>query len=205
HGPMSSTRVKICGLTAPEHAEAALAAGAEFVGLVFAEHSRRHVTVERARTITGALPARTAPPAEVLPLDGGLWCASCSSALHALIARGGPLVVGVSADQPVSLMNSIAESTDLDLIQLSGNEPWEVALQLRRPAIKTLRAGAGASAEALLAAVETGTASLCLLDGDVPGRDGGTGGGGGRGVAAGGAGAATAMLLERGEARARPG
>ena len=169
-------RVKICGLTLPEHAAAAHHAGAEFIGLVFAERSRRRVTVEQARRIAAALPPRGAPPAESLTLTtGGLWFERCAAALDDLIGLGRPLVVGVFADQPVTLINSIAEAADLDLIQLSGDEPWEICLELRRPAIKTLRAGADADPAGLLASVETGTASLCLLDADVPGQLGGTG------------------------------
>ncbi|MBK8267044.1 MAG: phosphoribosylanthranilate isomerase [Planctomycetes bacterium] len=49
------TRIKICGITRPEDGVAASRAGADAVGLVFAESSRR-VTVARAREIVSALP-----------------------------------------------------------------------------------------------------------------------------------------------------
>lgn len=42
------TAVKICGLSTSETMEAALAAGADFVGLVFYPRSPRHVTLETA-------------------------------------------------------------------------------------------------------------------------------------------------------------
>jgi phosphoribosylanthranilate isomerase len=169
-------RVKICGLTLPEHAAAAHEAGAEFIGLMFAERSRRRVTVEQARAITAALPPRTEPPAAVLPLgESGLWFRRCAEALDRLIARGRPLVVGVFVNQPATLVNSIAEAADLDLIQLSGDEHWEMSLTLRRPVVKALRIGAGTAVGDVLASVEAGTAALCLLDADVPGEFGGTG------------------------------
>jgi phosphoribosylanthranilate isomerase len=169
-------RVKICGLTLPDHAAAAHEAGAEFVGLVFAERSRRRVTVEQARAITAALPPRTEPPAEVLPLGASdLWFRRCAAALDELIARGRPLVVGVFVNQPVTLVNSIAEAADLDLVQLSGDEPWETCLALRRPVIKALRVSGGTLPGDVLGPVEAGTAALCLLDADVPGEFGGTG------------------------------
>jgi phosphoribosylanthranilate isomerase len=48
--------VKICGITRPEDAEAAAAAGADLVGLNFWPRSRRYVSVERAQEIVAALP-----------------------------------------------------------------------------------------------------------------------------------------------------
>jgi phosphoribosylanthranilate isomerase len=44
-----TTLVKICGLSAPETMEAALAAGADFVGLVFFAKSPRNVTLKQAK------------------------------------------------------------------------------------------------------------------------------------------------------------
>ena len=50
------TRVKICGITRPEHARAAAGAGADAIGLVFYEPSPRYVTRARAREVCAALP-----------------------------------------------------------------------------------------------------------------------------------------------------
>lgn len=49
------TRVKICGMTRPEDARAASAAGADAVGLVFWPGSPRCVTLEQAAAIVGVL------------------------------------------------------------------------------------------------------------------------------------------------------
>lgn len=51
------TRIKICGITRPEDAEAAAAHGADAIGMVFYRPSPRYVTVERAQRIVAAAPA----------------------------------------------------------------------------------------------------------------------------------------------------
>jgi len=51
-----SVRVKICGVCTLEDARAAIAAGADFVGLNFHPASPRHVTPEAAREIAQAVP-----------------------------------------------------------------------------------------------------------------------------------------------------
>ena len=51
-----SVRVKICGIMRAEDAQAAAHAGATAIGLVFAEGSKRQVTIEQAQIICRYLP-----------------------------------------------------------------------------------------------------------------------------------------------------
>ncbi|MGB7543732.1 MAG: phosphoribosylanthranilate isomerase [Burkholderiales bacterium] len=50
------TRVKICGITRTEDAQAAAAHGADAIGLVFYLPSPRYVTLDQARAIVGGTP-----------------------------------------------------------------------------------------------------------------------------------------------------
>jgi len=70
---MSSTKVKICGLTTPDAMTAALEGGADFVGLVFHPASPRHVEIEIAAYLSSYVPANIVvtglfvdPPDEIL-------------------------------------------------------------------------------------------------------------------------------------------
>jgi len=51
---MRDTRVKICGITTPEDARMAYAAGADYLGLIFTESARR-IDIARARKIRKAV------------------------------------------------------------------------------------------------------------------------------------------------------
>ncbi len=173
-------RIKVCGLRTPEQAALCAGLGVDFIGLVFAEQSGRRVTIHEARDVIAGLPVPAgvglggleATPDDRTPRR---WFDSSAMYLQERLRRKRPLVVGVFADQPATIVNAIADRVGLDLVQLHGDEPWEEALAIRRPVIKALRLPPNSAAGALLNEVEVGTASLCLLDAAVPGRLGGTG------------------------------
>ena len=50
------TRIKICGITRVQDAQAAARSGADALGLVFYEHSPRHVTLQQAVQLAAAIP-----------------------------------------------------------------------------------------------------------------------------------------------------
>ena len=176
------TRVKICGCRGVEHALAAAEAGADFVGLVFAE-SRRRVDVQDASEIVRALgtPLRElemgSPPALYRAAGSDLrsWFEQGAGALERLLERKRPLTVGVFAANDPEEINEIVDECGVDLIQLAGGEPWGACLLANRQVIKVVHVTAADDAAAVLGRMETGSAIAVLLDRAAPGSFGGTG------------------------------
>jgi len=156
------TLVKICGITEIDHAVAALEAGADMLGFVFAP-SRRQIAPAVATEIIQRLRNR-------FPRESRTW-----------------LAVGVFAGQPLAFVESTAALCGLDVVQLSGEEPLESSLKLALPVFKTvhlsglersanpvcLRESIAEAARTLKEAQHPG--SRLLLDCGGSGRWGGTG------------------------------
>jgi len=144
------TYVKICGCRTVAEALAARDAGADFIGLVFAE-SRRRVPVDVARLITEALrpDAATAPPAANSG-DGLAY-------LERLLSTKRPLLVGVFEGQSTDEVESTAALTGIDVVQLHGG--MADGLSTRLPLIQAV------DPEAQDVAVDRSKSTICLLDG----------------------------------------
>ncbi|MGM0634017.1 MAG: phosphoribosylanthranilate isomerase [Pseudomonadota bacterium] len=69
---MTRTRIKICGIMNPDDALLATRGGADAIGVVFYEGSRRAVTLEQARKIRAATPAMTTLVALFVDPDSSL-------------------------------------------------------------------------------------------------------------------------------------
>jgi phosphoribosylanthranilate isomerase len=166
---------------------AAAAAGADFIGLIFAP-SKRQVTVAAAAEIVravrearprpagwamGRFPARaTAEGCEDAPRDTRQWLEGWSALLRRAASQGGPLIVGVFVDASVDEMNEAAEAAGLDLIQLHGqSEGWDVASTLCRPAVSVVHMEPQMSADQVCAQLRAGPPAAVLLDS----KGGGTG------------------------------
>ena len=103
------TKVKICGITDVLYARAAIEAGADLIGVVFAP-SPRQVTYEKAQEMV----------------------ATVKTQKHSLP------VVGVFVNMLASTVNEMASFCGLDWVQLSGDETWEYCQQIERPVIKAI-------------------------------------------------------------------
>ncbi len=168
------TRVKICGVREAATARAAAAAGADFIGIIFAR-SRRRASPAGGRDIAGAARGGAAAVRIEGPERGADWFADWNAAIDGALGRGRPLVVGVFADQGADEVNAIAEAADLDLIQLSGGEDEAFAGLMRRPVLRTVHVGPQTAAADVLAAAVPGAAAGIHLDTDAGAARGGTG------------------------------
>lgn len=66
---MRRARFKICGITTPEGVDAAAAAGASWIGLVFFPRSPRHLSLDAARALAARAPEGVARVALVVDAD----------------------------------------------------------------------------------------------------------------------------------------
>ena len=144
-------KVKICGITSPEHALAAAKAGVDYVGLVFAP-SPRKLTTEQGLLVSRAVRA---------------WRGQ----------RPTPELVGLFVNSPAEEVNRIASLCHLDVVQLSGDEPLKYCLKIRSPLIKTVHVSPDQDVESLEERLSSlhELAIVPLLDAAVPGKYGGTG------------------------------
>jgi phosphoribosylanthranilate isomerase len=139
-------KVKICGITNLEDAIAAVNAGADMLGFNFYAGSPRCITVE-----------------------------TCSEIVHAL-PKNGLSMVGVFVNATLDEINRVMQVCQLDLAQLSGDEPPELLTGLGGRGYKALRP---ADETGLRANIEyypaRNSAPVWLIDAHKPGVYGGTG------------------------------
>lgn len=175
------TLVKICGVRDPGTAIEVAKAGADFIGIMFAE-SKRRVTPQEAHDILEAVRGtrRTPPPAAfeapaVGEVRGLSWFGAWSEAIETALWRWRPLIVGVFADQPAHEVNDIADAADLDLVQLSGGESADFVRRIERPVLRAVHVHPETGAEDVFEAVNGMPAAGVLLDTGSAAARGGTG------------------------------
>lgn len=164
------TYVKICGLRDVETAVETAKAGADFIGLMFAE-SKRRVTPQEAHDVLEAVRAvRRTPPRATFeaPRQGDVrglsWFGAWSEATEQALFRWRPLLVGVFADQGVREVNEIADAAELDFVQLSGGEDAAFVRRVERPVISAVHIGEETTEDEVYERVNGLTAAALLLD-----------------------------------------
>ena len=105
--------VKICGVTEPRGLAAAIASGADAIGLNMVPGTRRALEEAEVSALVRLARLTTAP-------------------------GDGPKLVGVFADRDAAEVAAIAARTGLDAVQLHGSEPPDVLDVIPLPVIKAL-------------------------------------------------------------------
>jgi phosphoribosylanthranilate isomerase len=98
-----AVKVKVCGVTDPANALAAVEMGADYLGLNFYPGSPRYVSVERAREIAGAVGGR-------VPLVG-VFVNTPAAAIAETVERAGLDLVQLSGDEGPETVGLFAART----------------------------------------------------------------------------------------------
>jgi anthranilate synthase/indole-3-glycerol phosphate synthase/phosphoribosylanthranilate isomerase len=132
--------VKVCGISTVEAAKEAANAGADLIGLIFAEKSKRKVSLETASEIVKTVHALDSKKPVKDSVNPNITPSSDWFQVHRRLlearSRRRPLVVGVFVNQSIDYMTEVALEVGLDLIQLHGTESVELARYLPVPVIK---------------------------------------------------------------------
>ncbi|KAI9914494.1 hypothetical protein PsorP6_007631 [Peronosclerospora sorghi] len=184
--PLSSPLTKVCGITNVEDALAALRNGANMIGIIMVEHSPRFVHEETAKAIAKAVREYGERTGPILPDIVALrfenkddWFHKNALALREACSRA-PLVVGVFANKTAVEINTSAEKIGLDVVQLHGDEGFEICKDIKFPTARTLHLpdrthSDGVDAEGIIRQVKDSLANFILLDTTIKGQQGGTG------------------------------
>ena len=175
------TLVKICGIKDAETAAETARAGADLIGLMFAE-SKRRVTPQQCHDIVEAIKAGRSQGREATfegPVRGEVaartWFGAWAEAIDQSATRWRPLIVGVFAGMNPDEVNNIADAAGIDLVQLSGGEDDDFVRRVHHPVIRTVHVHPGASAEDVEDRCVAGISAGLMLDTGSAGALGGTG------------------------------
>ena len=144
-------RVKICGLSTPGTVEAAVAAGAAYVGFVFFGRSPRNVSVDTARDLAVDVPPGIAKVAlTVNARDEDLDRIVTAVPLDMLQLHGSETPARVAAIRarhglPVMKAVGIADAPDLDAIDAYAGVADQLLIDARPPKDAALPGGNGLS------------------------------------------------------------
>ncbi|CAO3634820.1 unnamed protein product [Mucor hiemalis] len=134
---LAQSLVKVCGISSVEAAVEAANAGADLIGLIFAEKSKRKVSLATATEIVQSVRGLKISRSNAVTKNQNNTADWFQIHRHLLESRSRkPLVVGVFVNQSIEYMTEVALEVGLDLIQLHGTESVELARYLPVPVIK---------------------------------------------------------------------
>ena len=181
--------VKICGIRTVEEAKAAYDAGADMLGLMFVPASKRHVSLDVACQISYAirelraqhesthLTSSAQSTEDVLQqARNETWFSVHAHRLSKKLSKGHarPLLVGVFQNQPLDYILDAVAAAQLDIVQLHGEEPFNWALHIPVPVIRSSHVGKPRGLDGIS---RPGLHQFILLDSvrEVDGLSGGSG------------------------------
>ncbi len=145
-------------------------AGADFIGVMFAE-SKRRVTPQQCHDIVEAIKDGRAQGREATfegPVRGEVsartWFGAWAEAIDQSAARWRPLIVGVFAGMNPDEVNDIADAAGLDLVQLSGGEDDDFVRRVHRPVLRVVHVHDGDSADDVEDRCVAGVSAGLMLD-----------------------------------------
>ena len=146
------TKIKICGLRSAEAASVASESGADFLGFVFVDGVRRQLQPDEATQIINEYRSSTQ------------------------VSKSTKLV-GLFRNQSLDFVNQTAAETDLDFVQLCGEEDPDYVSRLNLPIFRQIRVKDGTKPDDLYKIVESHLISghrviLDRFDTDTPGGSG---------------------------------
>jgi len=175
-GRPGGTRVKICGLTRPEHVAAAAEAGAGYVGLVFFPKSPRHLSIEAARDLALEVPIGVAKVGLVVnPTDAELDAILEAVPLDMIQLHGRETperVAEVRARTGLPVMKAVgvAEAADLDQLPAYEAVADQILVDAKAPKGADLPGGNGLSFDWRLIAGREWSKPWMLAGGLTPGN-----------------------------------
>lgn len=140
--------IKFCGLTRGADIECACALGVDYIGLVFAPASPRHLDLASARELAGLL--------------------------RRLPQHPRPRLVALLRDADVAAVEAVIAAVEPDLLQFHGNEDEAYCRQFALPYWKALGVQGVTDVQAQVARSHRAAEAL-LLDAHAPGAAGGSG------------------------------
>lgn len=146
------TFVKICSVREVEHAVWAREAGADEIGMIFADAPRR-IEIRAARAVRREL----GPRVEILE-------SRTETLERERRAANQPLLVGVFARQSVEEIQRVLDQVDLDIVQLSGGEHPALVQRIPRAVVRAIHVADGMDVADVLREIDRAPNAVTMLD-----------------------------------------